>query len=54
MKEARLFGATRVAATDTAIMLNQCPLLGVKRTSSEGASMSAFDPKAEIGSQNLP
>ena len=25
--------------------LNQCPLLGVKRTSDGGASMSAFDPK---------
>ena len=23
----------------------QCPLLGVKRTSDRGASMSAFDPK---------
>src|SRR5262249_34859854 len=24
---------------------DECPLLGVKRTSGEGASMSAFDPK---------
>src|SRR5215472_2599244 len=25
-----------------------CPLLGVKRTSGEGASMSAFDPKSTL------
>src|SRR6516165_4724458 len=28
--------------------LNQCPLLGVKRTSGGGASMSAFDPKRTL------
>jgi hypothetical protein len=27
----------------------RCPLLGVKRTSVEGASMSAFDPKRTFG-----
>jgi hypothetical protein len=32
--------------------LNQCPLLGVKRTSFEGASMSPFDP-FEVEHPNL-
>jgi len=26
-------------------LLNQCPLLGVKRTSAKGGRMSAYDPK---------
>jgi tRNA A37 threonylcarbamoyltransferase TsaD len=29
--------------------ISQCPLLGVKRTSAETASMSAFDPKRTFG-----
>ena len=32
--------------------LNQCPLLGVKRTSLGHASMSAFDPKRTFGRED--
>ena len=32
--------------------LNQCPLLGVKRTSIVGLAMSAFDPKRTLPSAN--
>ena len=37
------FGTKRHHATEF-----QCPLLGVKRTSGGGASMSAFDPKRTL------
>jgi hypothetical protein len=30
----------------------RCPLLGVKRTFPELTSMSAFDPKSDMGSQS--
>jgi hypothetical protein len=33
--------------------LNQCPLLGVKRTSVGDAAMSAFDPKRTLATRSL-
>jgi hypothetical protein len=38
-------GCLPLAQSGHSDLLNQCPLLGVKRTSEEGASMSAFGPK---------
>src|SRR6516165_10609657 len=41
------------AAPARAPLLSACPLLGVKRTSGEGASMSASDPKADMSGPGL-
>src|SRR6516164_3367016 len=41
-----------MSAFDTKRTLNQCLLLGVKRTLPEPAPMSAFGPKRTLASQN--
>ena len=41
-----------LAQSGHADRLNQCPLSGVKRTSGEGVSMFAFDPKRTWAAQD--
>jgi hypothetical protein len=53
-KRLQLPFATKSAQSGHPGRAQQCPLLGVKRTSGESASMSAFDPKRTLAAARQP